>query len=143
MTVGFPQSRILSVHSGGRRASRRANIAIAPEAEQRSQARSAQDSGRTWCTCNPCTVFAALHESEAGTKRSLAGTRRPAKGQKATSLRHLGTIGSRIRNSLLCGHLHSGSKLSDEFARSLAVIGDVVERLLNFFQIQRSSAQPV
>src|SRR5215216_4532905 len=78
-----------------------------------------------------------------GAKRSLAGTRRPAKGQKATSLRHLGTIGSRIRSSLLCGHLHSGSKLSDEFARSLAAIGDVVERLLNFFQIQRLSAQPV
>ena len=38
---------------------------------------------------------------------------------------------------------HMASKLSDEFARSLAVVGDVVERLLNFFQIQRLSAQPV
>src|SRR4051812_21399166 len=80
---------------------------------------------------------------ESCAKRSLAGTRRPAKGQMATSLRHLGTSGSRIRSSLLCGRFHRGSKLSDEFASSLAVVGDVVERLLNFLQIQRLSAQPV
>src|SRR5260221_14091461 len=57
---------------------------------------------------------------------------------------HLGAISSRIRSCIRCGHLlNERSKSNDEFGCSLTVASDKIERLPDFFQIWRFSAQPV
>jgi hypothetical protein len=64
-------------------------------------------------------------------------------GQKTGHLDHLGAINLRIRTIRRGDLFHEFSKSSDDFTGPLAVVNDIIESLLDSFEILRLSAQPV